>query len=418
MAVSQEIIDNVKQVRNATYGKEVREAIARGLELCYGFTSGETAIEAAERANAAAAAVEAITDESRQALEDLETAVAHIDDIVKISSTEPTEPENKIWIQPQDETEYKIATYAAYSYLWDKMAEMNNTYAQGHGGIESIEEDTEYTNPNNSLERKYVINYSDGNVGQILIDDGERGPIGPLDQIVDTKIYYYKRNSGNFTPTPPTGGWSDNLPSLSAGDYLWTITEITYSSGSKAYLYGLSHMGLNGADGADGHDGSGAVDSVAIGNNGTPMVGAIKLPTDDVPMEDSQSLVRSGGVYSAISVLSPKASPAFTGIPTAPTADFGTNTTQIATTAFVNNAVNQSLHRQVELTMNSTELNYQDPTITENTYCLFAGINPSSFPDSLSWVTTEGNLALYTATAPTSSVTFTVILFETRPSDN
>lgn len=35
----------------------------------------------------------------------------------------------------------------------------------------------------------------------------------------------------------------------------------------------------------------------------------------------------------------PKASPAFTGIPTAPTANLGTNTTQIATTAFVKNAI-------------------------------------------------------------------------------
>ncbi|MEZ7730327.1 phage tail protein [Haemophilus sp. 27098_8_127] len=35
----------------------------------------------------------------------------------------------------------------------------------------------------------------------------------------------------------------------------------------------------------------------------------------------------------------PKASPAFTGIPTAPTANSGTNSTQIATTAFVKNAI-------------------------------------------------------------------------------
>lgn len=38
--------------------------------------------------------------------------------------------------------------------------------------------------------------------------------------------------------------------------------------------------------------------------------------------------------------LAPKASPAFTGTPTAPTAASGTDTTQIATTAFVNAAIN------------------------------------------------------------------------------
>jgi hypothetical protein len=38
------------------------------------------------------------------------------------------------------------------------------------------------------------------------------------------------------------------------------------------------------------------------------------------------------------SLLAPKASPAFTGTPTAPTAAAGTNNTQVATTAFVNTA--------------------------------------------------------------------------------
>jgi hypothetical protein len=40
--------------------------------------------------------------------------------------------------------------------------------------------------------------------------------------------------------------------------------------------------------------------------------------------------------------LAPLASPAFTGVPTAPTAAAGTNTTQLATCAFVKNAVNPS----------------------------------------------------------------------------
>lgn len=134
MAVSQEIIENVKQVRNATYGKEVREAIARGLELCYGYTSGETAIEAAERANSAAERVEGIMGDAQTALEDLERAVANVDDIVKVSDTQPTEAENKIWIQPQPETEYKIASFAAYEALWNRMKQVNETYQQGHGG--------------------------------------------------------------------------------------------------------------------------------------------------------------------------------------------------------------------------------------------------------------------------------------------
>ena len=49
--------------------------------------------------------------------------------------------------------------------------------------------------------------------------------------------------------------------------------------------------------------------------------------------------VTGNTVYNAIEPLAPKASPALTGTPTAPTASLGTNTTQIATTAFVNASI-------------------------------------------------------------------------------
>jgi hypothetical protein len=45
------------------------------------------------------------------------------------------------------------------------------------------------------------------------------------------------------------------------------------------------------------------------------------------------------GLQSALDAKAPRASPALTGVPTAPTAAAGSNTTQIATTAFVNNAI-------------------------------------------------------------------------------
>ena len=52
----------------------------------------------------------------------------------------------------------------------------------------------------------------------------------------------------------------------------------------------------------------------------------------------------SKAVYDNIKNLAPKASPALTGTPTAPTATAGTNTTQIATTAFVQSAVNNTTY--------------------------------------------------------------------------
>ena len=53
----------------------------------------------------------------------------------------------------------------------------------------------------------------------------------------------------------------------------------------------------------------------------------------------NSNFVTGGTVYSTTSTLAPKESPTFTGTPAAPTASAGTNTTQIATTAFVTTAV-------------------------------------------------------------------------------
>lgn len=59
-----------------------------------------------------------------------------------------------------------------------------------------------------------------------------------------------------------------------------------------------------------------------------------------LPTKTSQLSNDSGYLTSAdLNGYAPKASPAFTGAPTAPTAADGTNTTQIATTAFVQSAV-------------------------------------------------------------------------------
>lgn len=56
----------------------------------------------------------------------------------------------------------------------------------------------------------------------------------------------------------------------------------------------------------------------------------------------TQATSTISGLDSALSAKAPLASPSFTGIPKAPTAEAGTNTTQVATTAFVQSAVSSS----------------------------------------------------------------------------
>ena len=60
---------------------------------------------------------------------------------------------------------------------------------------------------------------------------------------------------------------------------------------------------------------------------------------DTTPTSGSTKMVTSGGLYTALSKKANLASPTLTGTPKAPTASAGTNTTQIATTAFVTTAV-------------------------------------------------------------------------------
>lgn len=66
----------------------------------------------------------------------------------------------------------------------------------------------------------------------------------------------------------------------------------------------------------------------------TPAAGST-VTIDAVPTDASNNAVSSNGVFDALALKAPLASPTLTGTPAAPTATAGTNTTQIATTAFV-----------------------------------------------------------------------------------
>lgn len=77
------------------------------------------------------------------------------------------------------------------------------------------------------------------------------------------------------------------------------------------------------------------------------------------------NVVTGGTVYAVTSTLAPKASPALTGTPTAPTAAAGTNTTQIATTAFVKNAVDSKTHYIANLQSGDAANYITEPEVKE-----------------------------------------------------
>lgn len=82
-----------------------------------------------------------------------------------------------------------------------------------------------------------------------------------------------------------------------------------------------------------------AIASITIANGKISAHTKATIPTNNNQLTNGAGYQTASDVSSAISVKANIASPTFTGTPAAPTAAAGTNTTQIATTAFVSTAV-------------------------------------------------------------------------------
>lgn len=97
--------------------------------------------------------------------------------------------------------------------------------------------------------------------------DGAKGADGK--GIKSTAVTYQASTSGTVIPT---GTWQTSIPTVSAGQYLWTRTVITYTDDSKSTSYSVGRMGTNGTNGTNGSAGRG-IKSTAItyqaGSSGT-----------------------------------------------------------------------------------------------------------------------------------------------------
>ena len=67
--------------------------------------------------------------------------------------------------------------------------------------------------------------------------------------IKSTVVTYQASTSGTVIPT---GTWQTSIPTVSAGQYLWTQTVITYTDDSKSTSYSVGRMGTNGTNGSAG----------------------------------------------------------------------------------------------------------------------------------------------------------------------
>lgn len=107
---------------------------------------------------------------------------------------------------------------------------------------------TVWTYTDNTSETGYQKTYiaRDGNDGA----DGIPGKDGV--GIETTTITYASSTSGT---TKPTNGWTSAIPSVPAGQYLWTKTVWTYTDGTSETGYSVAKMGETGPQGPQGPQG-------------------------------------------------------------------------------------------------------------------------------------------------------------------
>lgn len=162
-----------------------------------------------------------------------------------------------------------------------------------------------------------------------------------------THVFDFNAGGSGSTPTLQqvltAGSVLTGDQTITSGDRLdVTLTDGgSFGSGTtKIDIDAFGNLDLQyGAIELNGDPGSSGL-YVSTGGWGTPVVNGIN--NGAVTTSPSQD-----AVFDALALKAPLASPTLTGTPTAPTAAPGTNTTQIATTAFVTTADNLKANEQV-----------------------------------------------------------------------
>lgn len=226
-----------------------------------------------------------------------------------------------------------------------------------------------------------------------LLDyDGLSYFLGKLKAWVEAKGY--TTNTGTITSVKTTAGAHTTINATSGSASFNVPTKTSHLTNDSNFAVDSAYVHtdnnfttalknkLNGiAEGAEVNVVK-SVDDTATNGINLSLDNTGKLDVTVTPgsiVSGNTGVVTGGTVYSTTSLLAPKASPAFTGTPTAPTAVAGTNNTQIATTAFVTGAV-------------ATATSTITATIPTKTSDL---TNDSDFPSDANYVHTDNN---YTTT--------------------
>lgn len=116
------IARDVAAIRTAVFGRDVRSAIADGIEQCYSDVSSSETI--ADNSAAAANAAAALANQKAQAAQSAINAIDDkVDDIVLVQANQPASETNKLWVKPESD-EYKVPTWAEFQALVDRVAQL------------------------------------------------------------------------------------------------------------------------------------------------------------------------------------------------------------------------------------------------------------------------------------------------------
>lgn len=72
---------------------------------------------------------------------------------------------------------------------------------------------------------------------------GEKGDTGNPATLNNSAISYQTSDSGTVVPS---GTWSNTIPTVAQGKYLWTRVTLAFNTGNAVTFYSVSRMGLDG----------------------------------------------------------------------------------------------------------------------------------------------------------------------------
>lgn len=125
---------------------------------------------------------------------------------------------------------------------------------------------------------------------------GEKGDTGAAAVITSQSVQYQASNSGTVIPT---GTWSNSIPAVAEGQYLWTRTIVTYNSGTTTTAYSVGYKGINGTGAGDmvksDYDPQGSVE--AAGGIPSYVSGQVPSAAQQNPQMDGQANVGSSSDY-------------------------------------------------------------------------------------------------------------------------